>query len=51
MEIEIIKNDNFLDVKEFIIRKLKRYCDDCEKEYPTDHFQALVSDRKKVGSE
>ena len=47
MEIEFIKNDNFLDVKEFIIRKIKRYCDECEKEYSSDHFQALVTDRRK----
>jgi len=47
MEIEVIRNDNFLEIKESTIRKINQYCAECEKEYKADHFQALVSDRRK----
>ncbi len=47
MKIEFIKNDNSLYVRESTIRRISRNCEDCEKEFPTDHFQALVDDRRK----
>ena len=51
MKITFDNQDNQLILKDYTIRNLSQYCDECEKHFPSDHLQAIVKDlRKKKGN-